>query len=311
MAIWMRSGFHEEPWEGATQGCIGRTLLSSDVMHRVKSRRMGSGEKTIRPVKSLEETASALEAAVLECLDKPRTKAVHKVRTTTRRIEAQLSLLPLVGGFPPYEDEAARFAKLLKKLRRAAGVVRDLDVQQDLVATESKGLSKDAKGEAGKLLRSLKGRRDAEADGLQELLQDLRRKLPRRVRGLLDALEPAEDLAVPETRLIALVRGWYREQTESFADAGSDDPERLHGVRKVAKLARYLAETAPESATRARALAHRFEAIQESGGQWHDWMILSEVAAGELGDSAALPQRFSVHAAEALDEFRKKLRYKM
>ena len=297
------SGQGREASASGRRGPVGGRKGSGDGMR--------NGKNTTHPVKALNETSTALEAAVLECLEKPRKRAVHKVRTTTRRIEAQLHLLRLVDGFPPYEDEAATLAIVLKKLRRAAGAVRDLDVQQDLVAKEIEAVSPDTAKEAHVLLRSLKKQRDAEAVKLEGLLGDVQRKLPKRINALLSALDPAEKTAIPETKLTALVREWYRKQAEPFGDSGTDDPERLHGVRKVAKLARYLAETAPEGASRAHGLAERFESIQESGGQWHDWMILSEVAAGELGEAAALPQRFSVHAAEALEDFRKKLRYKV
>lgn len=276
---------------------------------------MVSANRSVQPIKALQETATALEAAVLECLARPRAKAVHKVRTTTRRIEAQLNLVQLVGGFPPYEDEADKLSKLLKKLRRAAGAVRDLDVQQDLVTTEAASLNgaktNAAQKEASRLLRKLRKRRDLKADKLEGLLHSVRTRLPKRVTSLLSALEPAEDRTIPEDQLTAMVRAWYREQAESLRDGHASDPDRLHGVRKVAKLARYLAETAPGQAHRAHALAERFEAIQESGGHWHDWLILSELAASQLGDSADLPQRFGTHAGEALAEFKKKLRYRM
>lgn len=276
---------------------------------------MASRDNPMQPVKVLRETATALEAAVLECVAKPKVAAVHKVRTTSRRIEAQLNLLPLLGGFPPYEDEVRKMRKLLKKLRQAAGAVRDLDVQQDLVAEEAKGLpehetSRERK-EARRLRRRLKERREKEAEALEELLQSIHSKLPRRVKALLDVLEPAEDRTVTETELIALIREWYNKRAERFRAEDDSGPDSLHGVRKVAKLARYLAEAAPRNARSAHALAQKFEAIQQSGGEWHDWLVLSELAASELGGSADLPQRFGTHAGEALADFQKRLRYRM
>ena len=212
--------------------------------------------------------------------------------------------------------------RLLKKLRRAAGAVRDLDVQQDLVKQEVSGYDGEGVAERGMagtgdlekevsvLGRRLKKRRDREAKALVALLERLRGKLTKRMKALLDALEAGEDVELPEAGLLTIVQKWYGSRTKGDMREAAGDPDeadRLHSIRKVAKLARYLAETAPEGARRAHTLAARFEGIQEAGGQWHDWMILSQVAAGELGEAAALPQRFAMHAANALADFRAKL----
>lgn len=275
---------------------------------------VGTNDNAVQPVKQLAETAAALEAAVLDCLAKPKIKAVHKVRTMTRRIEAQLTLLPLIGGFPPYEKHAEKVRSLLKKLRRAAGAVRDLDVQQDLIAKEAEAVDGDGareiQKEARKLERQLKKRREAEAEKLLGLLKSVKPKLPKRLKGLFDTLEPAEERNLREAELLAKIRDWYRAETEPYLEATAkdpDDPDQLHSVRKAAKLARYLAETISDGASRAQEVAGQFEQIQEAGGQWHDWMILSELAASELGESAALPQRFAMHAADALADFRQRI----
>lgn len=58
---------------------------------------------------------------------------MHKLRTETRRVEAQISLLEQLRGLPGFRKEAERVHRQLKKLRRAAGRVRDLDIQQTLL----------------------------------------------------------------------------------------------------------------------------------------------------------------------------------
>lgn len=265
------------------------------------------------PVQILRDTATALEAAVLECLDKPRKGAVHKIRTSTRRLEAELNLLSVAGGFPALEKQSKRMRKLLRQLRGAAGDVRDLDVQMELVEKEAKDAPTDTLDrEADRLGRALAKRRRKEANRLVELLGKDRRKLPERTRDLLEGLENAGEEELEETRLVELVRGWYRTHVEPhWNGAEIGDPDELHAVRKIAKLARYLAETAPEGAARARRLAEHFEAVQQAGGQWHDWLLLSEIAEDELGRKAAMPARFRAHADEALAEFRHRLGYRM
>lgn len=272
----------------------------------------------IQPLQSLQQTLTQLEASVLECLDKPRQRAVHKVRTSTRRAEAQLTLLSLAPGFPPIDKESERLRKLLKKLRRAAGNVRDLDVQQELIAqalkqqlsrstTSSPAAARTLQHESDKLSSKLEQRRDKQSGELLHLLHKLHKKLPEAIHYLNQALEEANPKPLDETQLVRLVHNWYTRHSDPHRGAATGDPDELHAIRKVAKLARYLAETAPEEARRARKLATHFESLQKAGGEWHDWLLLAEVAEDELGDEAALLQFFRARARQSLQRFRRDL----
>src|SRR5207244_4572318 len=53
----------------------------------------------------------------------PTPERVHKLRTTIRRLEVLIAS----SGFPKKQQDKA--FKLLKKLRRRAGKVRDIDIQ--------------------------------------------------------------------------------------------------------------------------------------------------------------------------------------
>ncbi len=274
---------------------------------------MATANSSVRPVNALRRSAGGLEAAVLECLAKPRKKAVHAVRTTTRRMEAQLVLIALLPGTPPHEREARKVKRILKKLRRAAGEVRDLDVQRDLIGAEADGAADGGvRKEAKRLRRELKGRRADESERLGALIHRLHTRLVKALQGLMQVIESDEDVALSPAQLVTLVRGWYGEQADAVRSDGEvEESEQLHGIRKVAKLARYLAESAPDGASTAHRLAQRFEALQEAGGQWHDWLVLEKVAARELGGGAALPQQFAAKADRALGEFRRRLRVKI
>jgi CHAD domain-containing protein len=273
---------------------------------------MAPSTQSAHPLQTLRETTQALEAAILVCLNKPDKAAVHRIRTTTRRIEAQLELFAMLPHLPPHRKEAREALRLLKKLRRAAGQVRDLDVQRDLVgneATSRNGHSRptaELRKEASALTRTLKRKRDQEAAHLQQLLKKHRAEFPLVFEKLLDALAPAASLTLTETRLIALIRQWYAGHTPRSASIPRDHTQ-LHDIRKRAKLARYLAESAPKSAAAARRLAAHFEALQQAGGKWHDWLLLADLSSTELGNSAELPQRFSAHADTSLCEFKRRL----
>ena len=121
-----------------------------------------------------------------------------------------------------------------------------------------------------------------------------------------------QSVALSEAELIALARDCFRNRREPLPpDAAPQNTAELHEIRKRAKLARYLAESAPQSFLEAHRIAARFAALQQAGGEWHDWLILAEFAADELGDAAILPQRFAAHASRARRAFQRRLRYKI
>jgi CHAD domain-containing protein len=279
---------------------------------------MTHANHSAHPITILRDTATSLEAAILLCVAKPRKSAVHRLRTLTRRIEAQLELLDMLPGLPPHEEQERQARALLKKLRHAAGQVRDLDVQRDLIryeAAASNGAPHsacDLREQARHLRRALNRKRDEAGDHLLRLLRKRATQLTLAFEELLDTLAPAESITLSGPQLTALVRDWYAQPCNCQPPhALPQDAESLHTIRKRAKLARYLAESAPQPAAAARRLAARFENLQQAGGEWHDWLILAEVAAHELGDSAQLPQRFAAHADHALRIYKRRLRYRM
>jgi CHAD domain-containing protein len=270
----------------------------------------------VHPVQALRGAITALEAAVLLCLAKPGKTAVHRLRASTQRIEAQLELLEMLPAIPPHARESQKARRLLKKLRRTAGRVRDFDVQRDLIREEaSKAGGNDLRAlrAAVRGLRAELGRRrEEEAAHLVLLLHKYEARLPGVFEALLNVLAPAESVALGEAQLIALIREWYRRRDGLAPPAEvPKDIEELHGVRKRAKIARYLAESAPPCATAAHRLASRYEVLQQNGGRWHDWLELTKIASDELGESAKLPRRFATRTERALRTFKRHLRYRI
>jgi CHAD domain-containing protein len=252
------------------------------------------------PVQVLREHRTELEAAIELTMVKPRRKPVHELRTSSRRIEAQLELLGLLEAEEPslagVSERATKVRKLLVGVRKAAGKVRDLDVQRDLVrdaldADSTRPMIADAKH----LRRKLKGERAEEAAELQKELEGHARKLGPKLEKLLRRLEPAMGLGVSANRLEKLVRGWYGKQTEGAGDSHDE----LHGIRKAAKLARYMAESGDAAAT-----AQEFENVQQMGGAWHDSLTLRVVAHDELGKRSKLVAVFARHEEATLKDFR-------
>lgn len=264
---------------------------------------MAARFQSAHPVQSLRETIASLDSAILLCHADPREKAVHLLRTTTRRMEAHLQLLALLPGQPLHRKRASKLLRLLKKLRRAAGAVRDLDVQSGLLheAEQKKLFLQDART----LRRTLKRRRQLHAIHLVDVLYRQQDALAVALKSLLDSLIPIESLALDQRELVTLVLDWYNEMPAS--NLNSADQAQFHNIRKRAKIARYLAEAAPKSARSARRLATRFEKLQQAGGVWHDWLTLANISEVEFGNSSALTLYLAARTCAALRNFRRLL----
>jgi CHAD domain-containing protein len=247
------------------------------------------------PIGALRELVTSLKAAITLTLAKPKPKPAHQLRTISRRIEAQLELLSLLPDLPEHAKPAKKSRKLLGKLRRAAGHVRDLDVQRDLTESKSK--------EARHLRRVFKRQRKREADRLLHTIQKHQPKLTLALEALLKALASAESFTLSAPRLVQLTLDWYTHNIPATAE----DSDQLHTIRKSAKLARYMAESAIGLSQSTRKLAQTFESLQQSGGEWHDWFTLADIARRELGKSSPLSQSFAQRREQFLTAYRQHL----
>lgn len=243
----------------------------------------------------------------------PTREPVHQLRTFARRVEAQLILLDLLvasgSQLPEHAREAKRARRHLRRVRRAAGAVRDLDVERKLVKETAQTGSADG-SRSGKLQkqgrelrRHLKRRRNGEANALLRMLHPERHKLSPALDALLRALEPASELEVSPEQLERLAVDWYQARTSQHANM--ETPDGLHGIRKAAKLARYMAENASSrEGDKAGALAASLNALQDAGGAWHDLLTLAETAAGYLGRRSVLARRLRARRNDSMGEYR-------
>lgn len=262
--------------------------------------------------------------------------AVHKLRTTTRRVQAHLSLLDVLHHgdhpvrVPPHQDEIRAVMQHLRRIRRAAGAVRDLDVQTSMIALDApqkaavhKGTPGDeVRRQAKKLRKHLEAQRDVEARKLVATLKDEEQDLAASLLALEQAIKPAKRRSLSYAVLLqhaeeffaAYVRPILHRRKPVKGDAQTEvqrrieqlDEDALHSLRKAAKLCRYMVEMAPEG-SKARVAAERFEAVQETGGHWHDWLLLQQLSEDFHGRKAELTQRYAKHAAAALADYRLKL----
>lgn len=255
------------------------------------------------PVQTLREHASHLEAAVSVALARPKPKAVHALRSESRRIEAQLELLSMVHNLPGYRSPAEKVLRRLKKLRSAAGKVRDCDVQRKLLkdgdgqlstAPEApRGIDRDGK----KLHKVLGQRRDRYESKLLSCIGKQQKKLSGDIEALLDALKRGDELQADSPELLAGIE----QRFERLANAQTVGEEHLHELRKTAKRARYQCESLPGE--EAAAMARQFEAMQDAGGAWHDLLELARRAHNQFGPEHPLCRVLEHRRDQHLDHY--------
>ena len=199
-------------------------------------------------------------------LSKLKSKAaadnVHRFRTFSRRVETVLSEL-----IPDLSRNERKLVKLLGKLRKKAGKVRNLDVQ--IGALRSLKLPQEP-GRKSQLLRDLVEERTRREKKLLkafngDAVREVRKRL-KRTRKRIEIPATADPLALA---------------AQKIADLNVEHPalndDVLHQYRIVGKRARYLAELAAKSPDSEKFL-ERVTRMQDVLGDWHDWLQLTQKA---------------------------------
>ena len=255
------------------------------------------------PVATLREQAKRLEAALSVGVSTPTPKAVHELRSTTRRVEAQLELLSMMQGLPSYRAEAGKVLRRLETLRKRAGRVRDCDVHLKLLEDrtgEMRSLPETTAAFAkskDKLQKRLTKRRTRKEN---KLIATIKRQLPKLARDtekLLKTLKDAEDREASVTEMLRLIDHKFDRHLQSRQSG----EEHLHELRKSAKRARYQCEGLP--GPQAAALARRLEQLQDAGGTWHDLLDLTKSCHAALGADHPVSRVFEHVRDEHLDHY--------
>ena len=188
---------------------------------------------------------------------------VHKFRTQSRRVET------LISELGPGNGNQKKLLKLLSKLRKKAGKVRDLDVQ---IAFLKNLRLPDRQNHRAQLLSYLGNEQARRSKKLEkaldsETINELRKRL-RRVHSEMQ-LGDVQPLKLAYKRL-------------PDPGTGPLNEKMLHACRIEAKRARYLAELAPESDEAKRFVAE-LKRAQDAIGEWHDILKLKEAAEQQFG----------------------------
>lgn len=253
----------------------------------------------------LAKVAVEWKTEIGKCLEDSGVETVHRVRTGTRRVEAILDVLmrEAAAENPALNQAAAKWRRELKKIRRAAAPVRDLDVHRQLLETFA-GVGKAGAKEHARMEQSevekqastpeSKDALQIQAERLDVWLKHAREhhgeELARQIRkrlGKLDALaadfasawqaQRGRRRAPPDAALEALDAIVRLSDQMPMLDAGN-----LHDFRKGAKKARYVTEAGGADA-HAKAVGRAIKKIQDAIGEWHDWLCLAGEARVALG----------------------------
>jgi CHAD domain-containing protein len=266
----------------------------------VVHKQQDSSRPALDPLAHVLPVADAFNAAVGQCIENADPEAVHRVRTGSRRLQAMLEATLREAGPTAHalERPARAWLRELKQIRRAAGAVRDLDVQRKLLenwvgeqipkqdaatsSSETRPPEMQAEMKQAEMLDAwLKGERKHLAQGMQKQISKRQQGLAKRQGALFTAIT-----RVPLGRSVA-PRSADAVALEEFVRASDAMPllhaENLHDFRKATKKARYVAEVGAEGNS---GVAKALKRVQDAIGEWHDWVCLGEEAKAALGQDA-------------------------
>src|SRR5579864_4140849 len=210
-----------------------------------------------------------MERTLLRMAADPNREAVHDFRTTSRRLETLLDLL-----VPVRDRKHRKLLKLLSRIRRRAGRIRDIDVQ--LAALRSFKVPQEPRRKTLLVQRLI----DLRVQHEHKLLKLLKKKDVAQLRNRIR--RAWQDFRATSNRDPMVVAN---EMLRGTSTAGPLSDEILHRYRITVKRARYAAEFAPRSAERDNFISG-LKQLQDALGTWHDWMTLTRTATRHLGEIA-------------------------
>lgn len=228
----------------------------------------------------LDELMEDLHDNVPKALKEFDEDGIHDARVATRRLKAAMGLLRVVLS----DNHRKDFEKVLKKLRKRLGPMRDLDVMIGRLATLE---SHSVHGPAATWLKTqLEKQRDDERSdaktksGSADTLAKLGawwhvREEVEEAREAVDSLL-AQSLHLQLDSFAERAQGVDRPMNGSKEAAAHQDP---HELRIAGKLLRYTLEAADaQGHALPPAVMRHFKRMQEALGNWHDDVVLVECA---------------------------------
>jgi CHAD domain-containing protein len=237
-------------------------------------------------------------------------ESVHQLRVATRRglaaLDAFRDRLP--------EKRTAWFEKRLRRIRRAAGEARDLDVLSERLERDSVPWRADTSaarkpdGLGGKARRRLIAMLSKQRDLSHRPIRDQHEKMieadwPARVDRLLDGL----DAASSRTTFAAYARRRFRPMIKRFftlADRRLRDAEEMHQLRIEGKKLRYAMEIfASVFPDRVQSRCYEsLERLQATLGEFTDHASAADRFRRWAGEKSARPNRDALERLRRFEE---------
>ncbi len=206
-------------------------------------------------------------------------EVVHSFRTTTRRL--QILLEQLISD--PYHNQK-KLLKMLNRIRKRAGRVRDLDAQLAALRSLKVPLEPRRKTQLTQQLLELRAKHESKLGKIlkKKEIREMRKRLERIAKAV--EFESTIDPLTVARQMIASVE----------RPVGRIDEDALHRYRIAVKRARYAAEFAPKSVESTEFVA-QLKRLQDALGNWHDWLILTHTASERLGEINQSPLVAALH----------------
>jgi CHAD domain-containing protein len=197
-----------------------------------------------------------------------RAEAVHGFRTAARRLQTLLEQLVADNN-----RKHKKLLKILDRIRKSAGKVRDIDVQLEALRILKVPQEPRRKTQLVQTLIELRAQHETKLCKLltKQDIRDIRKRL-KRAEGSVRFDSSRDPLAVGRQML----------STVSIPQ-GPADEQTLHRYRLVVKRARYAVEFAPKSLESTKFLSE-LKKLQDALGSWDDWLTLTHTATERLGD---------------------------
>lgn len=221
----------------------------------------------------------------------PSPAEVHKLRTNARKLEAAFGALSLDSN-----KNERQLLKEVKKIRKRAGRVRDLDVLTGHLA----GVQIDGEQECQvRLLEHLGTQRRKQSAKLRDVISNHRVELKTRLNNAADDLEAFLADNEPEPSSLAAAHALQ-------LSSEMDSPKRLnrgnlHPYRLKVKELRYVLQLAPNSDSE---FIDDLGEVKDAIGEWHDWEELIAIANDVLdhGPGCGLMRKLKETSNSKFDE---------
>ena len=226
--------------------------------------------------KRLEKFASLFPRVLIR--DDPET--IHDARVWSRRLQQILRIL-----FPkPASKKSRKLVRTLRRVRRALGNCRNLDVMTDLIQEKIAAAGNPVVRDTWDRLKlHIQERRKRE---LARTRDELSRydivDFVNRTQALLFSVASSDNSeANLSTRIARALNDWNQAVDNTKQ---KPEPDQIHRLRIAGKRLRYRVELLAELGDKeAKARTKALKALQDHLGEWHDRHMLLEIARKFLG----------------------------